>query len=106
MRAVTMASLPLLFALAFIFAFLPLALGQSVAEFTLELSWGRWAPDGFERDVILINGDFPGPTLEMNEGDDVVVKVVNGLDDGTSVHFHGEKPHELILHAPAHTIRH
>ena len=101
-----MASIPLPFALALFFTLLPLALAQSVAEFTLELTWGRRAPDGFERDMVLINGDFPGPTLEMNEGDDVVVKVVNGLGDGTSVHFHGEKPHELLLHAPAHTLRH
>lgn len=100
-----MASIPLPFVLALLFTCLPLALGQSVAEFTLKLSWGRRAPDGFERDMILINGDFPGPPLEMNEGDDVVVEVINGLDDEATIHFHGEKPRGFLLRSPTHTLR-
>lgn len=70
----------------------PYVLAQSTARFSLELSWGRRAPDGVERDMILVNGQFPGPRLEVNEGDDVVVEVSNGLDSDSSIHFHGE-PH-------------
>lgn len=69
---------------------LPHVLAQSTARFSFELSWGRRAPDGVERDMILVNGQFPGPILEVTEGDDVVVEVFNGLDDDSSIHFHGE----------------
>lgn len=68
----------------------PYALTQSTARFKLELSWGRRAPDGVERDMILVNGQFPGPTLEITEGDDVVVEVYNGLGADSSIHFHGK----------------
>jgi FtsP/CotA-like multicopper oxidase with cupredoxin domain len=54
-----------------------LALGnldcQETVLFPITLTWEKGAPDGFERDMILMNGQFPGPTLEMNEGANVEV---------------------------------
>ena len=48
------------------------------------------APDGVERSVMLVNGEFPGPTLEANWGDEFSVTVTNLLEDeGTSIHWHG-----------------
>lgn len=50
------------------------------------------APDGVERSVILINGQFPGPTIEANWGDTIEVTVTNKITDceeGTSLHWHG-----------------
>jgi FtsP/CotA-like multicopper oxidase with cupredoxin domain len=48
------------------------------------------APDGQSRVVLAVNGQVPGPVLEANWGDDVVVTVNNMLsDNGTSIHFHG-----------------
>ncbi|KAK4992809.1 hypothetical protein LTR66_006191 [Elasticomyces elasticus] len=48
------------------------------------------APDGIERIGLLVNNQFPGPVLEANWGDTIVVKITNMLqDNGTSVHFHG-----------------
>jgi hypothetical protein len=41
---------------------------QEIVRFPVTLTWEKGSPDGFERDMILINGQFPGPTLEMNEG--------------------------------------
>ena len=38
---------------------------------------------------ILINGQSPGPKIECNEGDTIVVRVHNKLDVGTSIHWHG-----------------
>lgn len=43
-------------------------------HFPLVLTWEKGAPDGFERDMILINCQFPGPTLEMIEGASVEVR--------------------------------
>ncbi|KAL1984795.1 hypothetical protein VTN96DRAFT_8639 [Rasamsonia emersonii] len=50
------------------------------------------APDGFERIAYTVNGTIPGPTIEADWGDTVVVHVTNNLTaagNGTSIHFHG-----------------
>ncbi|KAF2036523.1 hypothetical protein EK21DRAFT_51690 [Setomelanomma holmii] len=48
------------------------------------------APDGIPRIALVVNGQVPGPLLEANWGDTVVVTVNNKLqDNGTSIHFHG-----------------
>ena len=39
----------------------------------LTTTWGRASPDGVERDVILINGKFPGPTIRGTIRDRVQV---------------------------------
>ncbi len=57
--------------------------------FSLTLTWEKHAPDGFEREMVLVNGQFPGPLLEINQGDSVEVKVQNNLPFNTTVHFHG-----------------
>jgi len=40
------------------------------------------------------NGDYLGPTLRASRGEEVVVNVHNGLDEETTVHWHG-------MHLPA-----
>lgn len=45
--------------------------------------------DGFERQVYLINGQQPGPLIEMEEGDDLEVFVYNQLSVETTIHWHG-----------------
>lgn len=65
--------------------------------FQLDLTWAKGAPDGFERDMIFVNGQFPGPTLEINQGDDVEILVHNNLPFNTTIHYHG-KINVLICH--------
>ncbi|KAL6716768.1 hypothetical protein ACLMJK_006336 [Lecanora helva] len=58
----------------------------------LTLSRKSIAPDGQEKPCILINGTFPGPTLEANYGDTFIITVKNlieGPEEGTSLHWHG-----------------
>lgn len=58
--------------------------------FNLTLTWDLYAPDGGEtREMILVNGQYPGPVLEINQGNDVVVTVYNQMPFNTTVHFHG-----------------
>ncbi|KAB5544409.1 hypothetical protein DKX38_012521 [Salix brachista] len=38
---------------------------------------------------ITVNGMFPGPTLEVNNGDTLVVKVVNRARYNVTIHWHG-----------------
>ncbi|KAL8286672.1 hypothetical protein RQP46_004200 [Phenoliferia psychrophenolica] len=47
------------------------------------------APDGFEKSMLVVNGQYPGPLIEANQGDTIVVKVQNNLVNGTSIHWHG-----------------
>lgn len=56
----------------------------------------RWAirdqehnPDGVYRPMMLINSQFPGPLIECNEGDTIVVHIDNQAANATSIHWHG-----------------
>ncbi|KAL2698464.1 hypothetical protein AAEP93_009852 [Penicillium crustosum] len=58
-------------------------------KFELNLTWDTKAPDGVERQQALINGQFPGPSLIFDEGDNVEVTVNNFLPYNTTMHWHG-----------------
>ncbi|KAK1994695.1 multicopper oxidase [Colletotrichum falcatum] len=62
-------------------------------NYDFTISRGTIAPDGYERSVLLVNGAFPGPTIEANWGDWIEVKVTNnittGNHEGTALHWHG-----------------
>ncbi|KAJ5350264.1 hypothetical protein N7541_007991 [Penicillium brevicompactum] len=47
------------------------------------------SPDGFPREVYLINGQQPGPMIDVEEGDDLEVFVQNELPVETTIHWHG-----------------
>lgn len=48
------------------------------------------APDGFERVALGVNNSIPGPTLEANWGDTMIVHVTNRLqNNGSTIHWHG-----------------
>jgi FtsP/CotA-like multicopper oxidase with cupredoxin domain len=46
-------------------------------------------PDGVYRPMMLINSTFPGPLIEVNEHDEVVIQVHNRAANATSIHWHG-----------------
>lgn len=50
--------------------------------------------EGRTTDTWGLNGPYLSPTLRASRGDDVVVNVTNGLDEVTSLHWHG-------MHLPA-----
>ncbi|KAL4872119.1 laccase-1 [Aspergillus spectabilis] len=72
---------------------LGLNVGLSTAKLVqevLELSWELGSPIGGEpRQMVLTNGEYPGPDLVWDEGDDIEVIVVNNLPFNTTVHWHG-----------------
>jgi CopA family copper-resistance protein len=49
----------------------------------------RIAVDGVAFPGISIGGSIPAPTLRWREGQEVVVRVTNRLDEPTSIHWHG-----------------
>ncbi len=69
---------------------------DGVVEFELVAAPERLALlPGTVSDVYAYNGTFPGPTLQVEEGDSVVVRLRNELDEPTTIHWHG-------LHLPYH----
>jgi len=59
------------------------------SKFELVLTWETASPDGTPRKVIHANGQFPAPTMEIDEGDKVQVTVFNKMPFNTTIHFHG-----------------
>ena len=49
---------------------------------------------GVTTEVFAYNGSSPGPTLELTEGDRVIIHFRNELPEPTTVHWHG-------IHLPA-----
>lgn len=60
-----------------------------VREFEFVLTWKQHAPDGFSRYMFLVNGQSPGPAIEVDQDDWVVVRVKNESPQNVTVHFHG-----------------
>ncbi|KAI9676974.1 MAG: hypothetical protein M1817_006813 [Caeruleum heppii] len=68
------------------------ASGGVIRNYDFTIKRGKKAPDGYLKDVILINDQYPGPLIEANWGDTIQVKVRNlieGPAEGTAVHWHG-----------------
>ncbi|ATY65915.1 ferro-O2-oxidoreductase [Cordyceps militaris] len=63
---------------------------------TLRMTWNVTRelrqPDGVEKQIYLINGQFPGPVIEARPGDELVINVYNHVEndtEGIAVHWHG-----------------
>ncbi len=71
---------------------LPWRMNRGVKEFHLvaEPVQREFAP-GFKGNLWGYNGQSPGPTIEVVEGDRVRIFVTNKLSEITSVHWHGQR---------------
>jgi FtsP/CotA-like multicopper oxidase with cupredoxin domain len=58
-------------------------------EYTWVIADHELNPDGVYRPMILINDTFPGPMIECNEDDEIVVHIHNRATNATSIHWHG-----------------
>jgi FtsP/CotA-like multicopper oxidase with cupredoxin domain len=58
-------------------------------EFTWSVRDHVHNPDGVFRPMILVNDMHPGPCIEVNEGDTIVVHVDNQASNATAIHWHG-----------------
>ncbi|KAF2091067.1 multicopper oxidase [Saccharata proteae CBS 121410] len=77
------------------FGILLLALSGTALAKTItyewDVGWVNAAPDGYERPVIGINGQWPPPILEADLDDTINIKVTNCLgNETTSIHWHGQ----------------
>lgn len=55
-----------------------LAIGKQTVNFT-----------GRSRQAVTVNRSLPAPVLRFREGDNVILRVTNHLDEDTSIHWHG-----------------
>ncbi len=58
-------------------------------EYTLVMEKKLINLTGRDKVVPTINGSVPGPTLRWREGEEVLIRVTNRLDEPTSLHWHG-----------------
>ena len=58
-------------------------------EFDLYVSKKPITVNGKTSMATLINDSLPAPTLKMREGDTVVIRVHNQMNESTSIHWHG-----------------
>lgn len=85
---------------------------DGVVRFELDVQTGatQFRP-GEPTDTWGVNGSYLGPTLRATRGDDVELSVANGLDEVTTMHWHGMElparmdggPHQPV--APGETWR-
>ncbi|EIT79870.1 multicopper oxidase [Aspergillus oryzae 100-8] len=61
-------------------------------------------PDGVLKQVYLVNGIFPGPTIEACSGDTLLINVTNALQgEPISIHWHGLHVHNTMDGVPGVT---
>lgn len=61
-------------------------------EYYFDIQEVTVAPDGYSRTAVAVNGSIPGPTIQADWGDHVIVHVTNSLasaKNGSNIHFHG-----------------
>ncbi|MCL7034797.1 hypothetical protein MKW94_005355, partial [Papaver nudicaule] len=59
--------------------------------FTWTVTYGNLAPLGVSQQVILINGQFPGPRLDVVTNDNMIINVINKLDEPFLLTWNGVK---------------
>ncbi len=64
---------------------------EVVHDFTVRSVTPKTWPDGVVKKggMVLVNNAVPGPTIRAREGDTIVVRLRNGLREGTTIHWHG-----------------
>lgn len=72
---------------------IPIALTGTTFDLTLQNGTTQFF-SGTATNTMGVNGSLLGPTLIMNEGDNVTINVTNNLGEASTIHWHG-------LHVPA-----
>ncbi|CAL5362644.1 unnamed protein product [Camellia sinensis] len=62
---------------------------QITRSFQFNLEWTEVSRLCHRKPLLTVNGKYPGPTIAVHEGDNVVVKVTNLAARNTTIHWHG-----------------
>ncbi|KAI3861614.1 hypothetical protein MKW98_000566 [Papaver atlanticum] len=77
-----------LFALCFLFH-LPNATAGVTRHYQFDINLKNVTRLCQTKSIVTVNGQFPGPPIFAREGDRVVVKVVNHVQNNITIHWHG-----------------
>jgi FtsP/CotA-like multicopper oxidase with cupredoxin domain len=69
-------------------------------KFQLNVTWAQSSLVGTPKKQFLLNGQSPGPPLDITVGDSVEFEVVNSSPYNTTVHFHGITQVGTVSHFP------
>ncbi|KAH6624308.1 Cupredoxin [Chaetomium sp. MPI-SDFR-AT-0129] len=61
-------------------------------RYTFNIARAELSPDGVKRQMLVVNGQFPGPAIHANWGDWIEITLVNnitGPEEGAALHWHG-----------------
>ncbi|EKD18347.1 uncharacterized protein L3040_006778 [Drepanopeziza brunnea f. sp. 'multigermtubi'] len=63
---------------------------DKTVRYKLEITNKTLSPDGRPRQMLVVNGQYPGPVITADWGDMLQIEVTNHMqDNGTSIHWHG-----------------
>ncbi|KAI3875858.1 hypothetical protein MKX03_023781 [Papaver bracteatum] len=66
-----------------------IATGGKTKHYTFNIQMQKVTRLCHTRSIVTVNGKFPGPRIFAREGDRVVVKVVNHVQNNITIHWHG-----------------
>ncbi|KAK7844327.1 laccase-1 [Quercus suber] len=58
-------------------------------QFEFNIEWKKVTRLCHTKPLLTVNGEYPGPTIAVHEGDNVEVKVTNRVSMNTTIHWHG-----------------
>ncbi len=61
----------------------------NIVEVTLEATRTTVTIDGEPVEMLAYNGSVPGPLIRVRKGNELIVHFRNGLDESTTIHWHG-----------------
>ncbi|KAI7987011.1 Laccase-1 [Camellia lanceoleosa] len=70
---------------------LPSHSSSNTKQFHFNVEWKKVTRLCNTKPILTVNGEYPGPTIAVNEGDNVEIKVTNSVDRNTTLHWHGIK---------------
>ncbi|WZZ76960.1 hypothetical protein YC2023_088330 [Brassica napus] len=77
-----------------------------IRRFKWEVKYELKSPNCFEKLVITINGQFPGPTIKAQQGDTIIVELKNSfMTENVAVHWHGIRQLKKTFDKRTHTLR-
>lgn len=76
-----MEKMTLLFLTSLLAGILAVHAGDPTFTFDWNVTYGTISPLGIPQQVILINGQFPGPLINCTSNNNIVVNVINNLDE-------------------------
>ncbi|CAM8982303.1 unnamed protein product [Rhodiola kirilowii] len=60
-------------------------------RFKFNVEWKSVTRLCHTKQLLTVNGQYPGPTIAVHEGDHVEIKVTNSISSNTTLHWHGIK---------------